>query len=1285
MRRRLYPFTLKAGRSLRHAGRWALYACAGLLLLLGAAALALRLMLPALAQQKSRIEQFLGERSGQLVRIAELEARWQGWRPVLRVSGLEIFSPTDLTRAVRLSEVRISLALAPLLWRELRVYQLVLVRPTLSVERLADGHIEVSGLAPVPVPAGKGGGFVPWLLAQRQLVIEEGELQWFDHLGERRGLYVSNINADLYNRGSRHRFSLTARFPPGLCGDCAFSAELKGDPLVPRQLSGRVFVKALAFDLAGLPMAVREHMPPVVAGKLDLRLWTTWRDGRLQMAEGDLNATALRLPLPRLPAGASIEALRTDVRWNRTGKNWQLNLDDLWLGLAGPARSIGQVRLAGGPGGRRLRIDALELSDLSRFIATLEFEHSGLALLRELRPVGRVEGLSVQISGEGDTLEDYAVEATIQRLQTEPIRKVPGVRNLSGRLSAKGRRASFVLAASDLRVSMPHILRTPIDLDAASGRLRFAFDEERWELRGEDLQVAGADGRGLGHLQARGFFGRPGDRPYLNLQVDFSDGNGANAKRYFPLTMSPRAIAWLDQAIVGGRVTRGRLRIDGDLNDFPFVEGNGTFELEAQVREAIINYLPGWAPLTQADGELFFRGPGMMIKQEHGRIGDLRVSQMVVHSENMRKEANPRVFVDGKIEGSLSETLRVLRAVPASADNEGWRSYLDLTRSETGQGVIGLRLEIPTQNPGEYTMDGEYTVDNASVQFRVLQIQAERLLGQIRFDRFGPLAGELNGGMLGGKVALEISRQTQTDGRETILSGRGSFTAPAIAQLFPWHFTSYLDGYAPWTGKWRFGHGADRLELVADLRPMRSRLPAPLERPVGIAQQLHLSSEPRGSAEREVRLRIGEQIHGDMLFARRPDGEWDFARGGLGLGTPLPPEPPQAGLRMDARAPHIDADPWFAVFGLGGSGALPDYLRALTGEFDSVLLLGRSFGKLAFDVTRGRDVWEGTLDGAEMQGRIRVVEGRSLPVDRLELELKRLQLPPRAPQAEKVALDPRVLPSLRLQVERLGQQEREFGVLDMRGERVATGWNVSRLTLTRPETTLILSGAWSVVGGVERTRMELQLTSFDMGTTLEAWGMPEHMAGGKLDLAANLGWRGPPFKPEVSTLEGSAKLNGEKGRFLRLRTGAARLFGALDFSAIAKFLTGDFGSLFGKGLAFEKLSGDLSIERGDVRTSNLQMSGPMQLAFNGRMGLATKDVDLAVKATPSLGTNIGLWGILGPQGGLILLALEKMFKKQFAAGTSLTYLVKGPWDNPQVERLGEPPKTPSDTETREPN
>ncbi|NIO39792.1 MAG: hypothetical protein GTO41_06105, partial [Burkholderiales bacterium] len=114
-----------------------------------------------------------------------------------------------------------------------------------------------------------------------------------------------------------------------------------------------------------------------------------------------------------------------------------------------------------------------------------------------------------------------------------------------------------------------------------------------------------------------------------------------------------------------------------------------------------------------------------------------------------------------------------------------------------------------------------------------------------------------------------------------------------------------------------------------------------------------------------------------------------------------------------------------------------------------------------------------------------------------------------------------------------------------------------------------------------------------------------------------------PVRPKVSTIKGNVALKAEDGRFLRIKQGAGRLFGLLDFSAIGKLLTLDFGALFGKGLPFKSLKGDISLEQGNAHTRNLQMTGPAQISFNGRMGLAAKDFDLAVQVVPSIGTNIG--------------------------------------------------------------
>jgi uncharacterized protein YhdP len=43
--------------------------------------------------------------------------------------------------------------------------------------------------------------------------------------------------------------------------------------------------------------------------------------------------------------------------------------------------------------------------------------------------------------------------------------------------------------------------------------------------------------------------------------------------------------------------------------------------------------------------------------------------------------------------------------------------------------------------------------------------------------------------------------------------------------------------------------------------------------------------------------------------------------------------------------------------------------------------------------------------------------------------------------------------------------------------------------------------------------------------------------------------------------------------------------------------------------------------------------------------------------------------VLGPQVAAAVLAVQKIFKKQIAKGTRITYVVKGPWDNPVITKL----------------
>ncbi|MFQ5934804.1 MAG: YhdP family protein [Acidiferrobacterales bacterium] len=1261
------------GQWSRHLSRWTLYLATILLVVLALAITVLRVTLPALAQNKAQLEQFLTKRTEHPIHIGELETYWAGWYPGLRIRDLEIFSPIDLTRAIRLDEIRVSLALLPLLWGELRVDSLVLVKPSLGLERLGDGRFQITGFGAVRTKQSAGNGnFMLWLLKQNRVVVEDGEFQWFDHNNpQRAAVYVSKINLSLENAGERHQLGVKVQLPPEICVECSMIVDIRGDPFTARSWGGGIFVKMVDMNLDALPAVVKAALPLRLGGKLNVQLWTTWKDGRPVSANGRIAVANFAVPVKRLNTSLALSALRTDVNWRKDDAYWRLNLEDLWLGLSGPAWSAGHLRVVRSPDATTIRLEHIDLEDVGRFVTTVELESKLLDSLRAMRPRGKLHGVALRIKGDGKTADDYRLEAKIEGLQTEPFRKVPGVHGISGSLVAQGQSGTFKLDARDITVTAPTMFRAPLNANSVSAQLSWELEAKRLRVIGEDMQVLADDGRGRGTLDLRVPLDKP-KQSYMNLQVAFSDGNGAHASRYFPIDRMPaKLISWLDRSIIAGHVTAGSLVIDGNLPDFPFHEGPGTFEVRAHVRDATFDYLPGWTPLTDAEGDILFRRSEMLITVQQGAIGELQVGEVVVTADDLRKQGKPIVEVNGMLEGPVDEALRVLRVAPAPEGESEWKSYVNMGIAATGHGVIKLELKIPGDDPDAFEMNGRYIVRDGTLNFRVPGLHADNVRGQVAFTRWGPTEGELRGGFLGGGALVKIRGRRRGLSSETLLSARGTLTKTGLFKASQWSLMRYLDGYGRWTATMRLRRGRDHLRLQADLRTMRSRLPPPLDRPQGIAEKLFLVSENAGRGQRRVSVRIGKHIDSRFQFAQRA-GEWHFTRGAIVFGTGKAKLPRERGLDISAQAAHVDADPWFKVLGRNGRGLAPGYLRRLRGNFDSLYLFNRKFGKFEIEVLRNQGVWNGRLTGDAVHGRIRLVEGRSLPIDNMELELERLAILEKKPQPEDTKTDPRKLPTLQLTAKSLEYKGRALGAFDFAATHNVFGWRINRFSLVRPEVTVSLTGRWANTEGYQRTDLDLQLRSADMGTTLAAMGMEEQMHEGKADVSAKLAWRGSPADPDLSTLGGSVVLSCEDGRFLQIKPGAGgRFIGLLDFSAIGKFFTVDFGPLFGQGMHFKELKGDISLERGNAYTRNLYMRGVAQISFNGRVGLAEEDFDLAVQVVPSLGTNIGIWAILGPQAGILLLALEKAFKKKFAAGTRITYLVKGPWDDPTVERLGE--------------
>jgi len=286
------------------------------------------------------------------------------------------------------------------------------------------------------------------------------------------------------------------------------------------------------------------------------------------------------------------------------------------------------------------------------------------------------------------------------------------------------------------------------------------------------------------------------------------------------------------------------------------------------------------------------------------------------------------------------------------------------------------------------------------------------------------------------------------------------------------------------------------------------------------------------------------------------------------------------------------------------------------------------------------------------------------------LNLDYLILPEKLPGATSSFGDPRALPTVSIRSQSFQAGNWQLGKLSFWAAPVELGWKIRHLVLSRPEMNLFLKGDWTINRGRQATNLEAELISSNAGLTLTAFGVPDQVVGGKTEMKAALAWDGAPADFSFANLNGKIALSAKDGRFLNVKQGAGKLLGVLDIRSITRYLTLDFSNIFGKGFAFDKVQGDVVIERGDAHTPGITVAGPSaDIRISGRAGIVAEDFDLEVSMSPRLGgLTTGGWWLGGPVGAAGMWLIQKILKKEIAQGTRLVYHVKGPWQNPTIQK-----------------
>lgn len=1319
-------------------------------------------VLPQIAEYRADVEQLATRAIGRPVSIGAISASWHGLHPTLALQNVAIYG-ADGKPALQLPAVSATLSWWSLPTAELRLYRLEIDRPDMDVQRDASGNFHVAGL-PVDLKQSGDGRAADWVLSQHEIRINDGRLRWKDDLRHAPELLLDQVSIVLRNGGTGHRLALQATPPSTIAAPLDVRASFH-HPLFAQKISdvtrwtGEVYADLRDTDVAAWKAYV-DFPFDLQQARGSVRAWLAFDHARVADLTADvaLEDVWLQLrkdlvPLDLLHANGRVsvrEALdaRADGMPTLGMQGHTIAVTDLMLqsrdGLFLPKTTMSERYVAarnGQPATTEVQARLLDLQALAGFVGRLPLPAEQLRLLDDFSPRGQLKDFLAQWQGTYPDIQSYKVKGDFIGLamKAQPARAarpaaagkraqaavpaIPGFENLSGHIDANNQGGAFQLASRDLKLSLPTYFTEP----------NAVFDtwnmNAAWDFRPNDqlfLEVKKLEIE-KGELKASlaGTHLMPLNRKgHASGVIDMSGtitGLALNkVGDYLPAGMNADTRAWLAGGLTGGQLRDGRIRIKGDLADFPFRTSKpnerkkGEFLFAGRIEDGALNYTPGefgkdgktpmWPVLDGIQGTIRFDSTRMTIHADSGQTHGATVSDVTAVIPDLLAD-NPLLEIDGNAAGPLQDLVQYTVDSPVAE----WIGHFTDETKATGNADLALKLQLPLNHMVDAKVTGKLTFANNGVTLMNAMPQMTQTSGHLTFDEKGVALNGIKTSFLGGTLAL--TGGSQQDGA-ILIKGDGNMTAAGLrkgyAEPAMQKFAARISGSARYNATIGVKAGLVDVTVESDLRGLGLDLPLPLRKAGKEAMPLRFAQRgiPSGNAalsRDSIQISLGSAITASYQRERSATDSgaaWRVVRGGIGVNTPAPE--PDEGLMASVNMRSLNMDDWLdAVSAIAGSDAKPAAKRPAaapaTGATDiaqyveptvlavratELYLLGRKIDDVVVGVSHDANSWQANIDSQQASGYLTWIEsssGRGL--GKVTARLTSLVVPKSASSDVKELLDDTdkttEMPAMDIVAENFQLFDRKLGRLELIAHyvRATEGreWRIRNLSLANPDATLTASGTWLAKSNSNTSSLDYNLEIANAGNLLNRFGFVDVLRNGKGKMSGSINWKGLPFSIDFPTLSGNIDLDISAGQFLKVEPGAAKLLGVLSLQSLPRRLTLDFRDVFSEGFAFDGINGNALIANGVARTDNLKMRGvSATVLIDGSADIVGETQDLRAVVIPEI--NAGAASVayalaVNPVIGVGTFLAQLFLRAPLMKAFTFEYKITGPWTDPNVVKV----------------
>ena len=1255
-----------------------LYCVVSFIIIFAIIATLARMANPLAQSLKEELTETLQSRLSIPVEIHDFQITWQEMNPVIWFNQVKLGEKTTRLKVARIvSTVDLW---SSLLQQNLILKKIIFKGALLRFKINEDVPPEPSGSNPISLPKvelatspsnKENRKMEQWLASIPGLYLRDSLIE-LEHKGKTS--IFSKIHIDIINKGKQHQFRVNAELPHGVGKRVEMVINAYGSRQSMHDWKGTLYFNVERLFLPWLSQEFAEIPGKFQNGISSLKLWSHWEKGQLVRVHA-FSKNQLLQYVDDAGAHYWADQLAGEFMLKKNKDNLVFSSNNLHYALDRQDWNTGKVKL----------LYKLNDKNLSGFLQNIQLDTIPPLLKAQpwFKKVNFIQGISGSLSQtwfnlklDKQQLSGVGLSSQLHSVSLQKNAGIPGIKNFSGQLTATKKQILLQSKSQNMVFDSNGVFRNKIFIDQLKGILAIDW-HKNVQIQTASLYLKNA------HVKAHTRFTVKveAEKPlYMDMVAKLINVDAETVPLYLPVNvMSRELIGWLDNSINRGKVDHCYLLLKGNMNQFPFDDFQGTFDIGFNTRGLLLDYQQGWPKLRRLDADVRFIRSKMLIRAKKAMIKKVRFKQLEAEIRDLNK---PFLVVKGKGQGDFSYYKHFVNQSPLKSLLGVFMDQFDFA----GPAAIQLKTRFDLDGDTQPKIKGTISLKKAEMFSKALSLKMKKIRGDIHFTEKDILAKNIHFDLLG--ESWKLKAYTRKDVFAKPLSTRIYLTGKMPPGKMVSHYSDAFPILASGSAKWKVsidlpiadkgGFSGFFADIESDLKGVRLKYPKPLAKFANQKRALKIHLEL--PANQDIALINGSLKSVFSLLQKwQTDGQWQLTSSQLNIGNLARAEISKNSKAIDIKLDYLDIDAWRKLLQqqdkqTGKSGNLLSALDRIKVDLNKLKFNQKISSNFHLSLNRKNKGHDFAVNSVFLQGQGFIPQQ---PGDKLKLNLNLVKMDYLLGNESsdwKIA----DVPSANISIKKLViKKDIPFHKIEIKMENRQNKVLFRQLDFHNPHFVFKAKGLWKQEQNnkQDKTSIVFNIETDNLGQALTNFGYNDAFKDGKGSFSGDLNWPGSPLEASLSGLNGHFNLDIKKGNLKNVEVGAGRYFGLFSLQALPRRLLLDFRDIFETGFSFDQIKGDFKIVQGDAYTHNLTMDASIgKVAVAGRTGLDKKDYDQIMTFTPAIFSNLPVVGAMaaGPQTGLTLLLLDALLKSlgaDISKTGEVNYQLTGTWDNPKMELL----------------